>query len=188
MSAATEACTRHYHPTLSIWLSVDPMADKYPGMSPYTYCANNPVQLVDPNGREVYVNGNASDEVVLQINNQTSKGFCVSLDADGKMTYEGTARTKIDKLIQEAIDDENITVNILADNSNAFGLITTGSGGAYMGNDYEDGKVCTDQYVVPSMLAEYDKSVGDNKPGLTMIHELAESYYGGQIAMEEKQG
>ena len=35
---------------LSIWLSVDPMSDKYPSMSPYTYCANNPVKLVDPNG------------------------------------------------------------------------------------------------------------------------------------------
>ena len=44
---------RHYHPTLSIWLSVDPMADKYPSMSPYTYCANNPVRLVDPDGREI---------------------------------------------------------------------------------------------------------------------------------------
>ena len=39
-------------PDLSIWLSVDPMADKYPGVSPYTYCGNNPVKLVDPNGRE----------------------------------------------------------------------------------------------------------------------------------------
>ena len=27
------------------------MSDKYPGLSPYTYCANNPVQLVDPDGR-----------------------------------------------------------------------------------------------------------------------------------------
>ena len=41
---------RHYHPTLSIWLSVDPMSDKYPGVSPYTYCGNNPVVLKDPNG------------------------------------------------------------------------------------------------------------------------------------------
>ncbi len=39
--------------TLSIWLSVDPMSDKYPGVSPYTYCANNPVKLKDPDGREV---------------------------------------------------------------------------------------------------------------------------------------
>ena len=53
MSAATEACTRHYHPTLSIWLSVDPMADKYPGVSPYVYCGNNPIRLVDPDGRDI---------------------------------------------------------------------------------------------------------------------------------------
>ena len=43
---------RHYHPTLSIWLSVDPMADKYPGVSPYVYCGNNPVRLVDKDGRD----------------------------------------------------------------------------------------------------------------------------------------
>ena len=42
---------RHYNSALSIWLSVDPMADKYPSTSPYTYCANNPVRLVDPDGR-----------------------------------------------------------------------------------------------------------------------------------------
>lgn len=54
-----------------MWLSVDPMADKYPGMSPYAYCAwnrptgghkhrliksnlvNNPMKLVDPDGREM---------------------------------------------------------------------------------------------------------------------------------------
>jgi RHS repeat-associated protein len=32
------------------WLSVDPMADKYPSMTPYNYCAWNPVKLVDPTG------------------------------------------------------------------------------------------------------------------------------------------
>ena len=44
---------RHYHPTLSIWISVDPMADEYPGVSPYVYCGNNPVVLKDPNGRDI---------------------------------------------------------------------------------------------------------------------------------------
>ena len=44
---------RHYHSGLSIWLSVDPLADKYPSTSPYTYCGNNPVRLVDKDGREI---------------------------------------------------------------------------------------------------------------------------------------
>ena len=35
------------------WLSVDPMSDKYPNLSPYNYCALNPIRVVDPNGREI---------------------------------------------------------------------------------------------------------------------------------------
>ncbi|MCQ2292344.1 MAG: hypothetical protein MJZ39_04200 [Bacteroidales bacterium] len=46
---------RYYSSDLSVWLSVDPMSDKYPSMSPYTYCANNPVKLVDPNGEDYEV-------------------------------------------------------------------------------------------------------------------------------------
>ena len=38
---------------MSIWLSVDPMSDKYPSLSPYVYCADNPIKLVDPNGEEI---------------------------------------------------------------------------------------------------------------------------------------
>ena len=48
---------RYYQPSLSIWLSVDPMADKYPGVSPYVYCGNNPVVLKDPNGEEIWIGG-----------------------------------------------------------------------------------------------------------------------------------
>jgi len=44
--------SRYYSSDLSIWLSVDPMSDKYPSLSPYTYCTNNPIKLVDPDGEE----------------------------------------------------------------------------------------------------------------------------------------
>jgi len=44
--------SRYYSSDLSIWLSVDPMSDKYPSLSPYVYCADNPVKLVDPNGMQ----------------------------------------------------------------------------------------------------------------------------------------
>ena len=45
---------RYYDPTLMTgWTAVDPMADKYPSISAYSYCAWNPMKLVDPDGREV---------------------------------------------------------------------------------------------------------------------------------------
>ena len=44
---------RYYDTDLSIWLSVDPMSDKYPSLSLYCYTADNPVVLVDPNGASI---------------------------------------------------------------------------------------------------------------------------------------
>ena len=38
------------------WLSVDPLADKYPSLSPYNYCALNPIRVVDPNGDSIIIN------------------------------------------------------------------------------------------------------------------------------------
>lgn len=37
------------------WFSVDPMGDKYQSLSPYNYCACNPVKSIDPDGCELDV-------------------------------------------------------------------------------------------------------------------------------------
>ena len=44
---------RYYIPPLLHWSSVDPLADKYPGISPYAYCLWNPIKHKDPNGKLV---------------------------------------------------------------------------------------------------------------------------------------
>jgi RHS repeat-associated protein len=41
---------RYYDSDLSVWLSVDPMSDKRLSTSPFAYCQNNPIVLVDPTG------------------------------------------------------------------------------------------------------------------------------------------
>ncbi|WP_434574817.1 RHS repeat domain-containing protein [Riemerella anatipestifer] len=41
---------RYYDPKTSIWLNVDPLAEKT--MQPYAYTNNNPIMLIDPDGQE----------------------------------------------------------------------------------------------------------------------------------------
>ena len=48
---------RYYDPRVSLWISTDPMEDKFPSVSSYTYVINNPLNILDPNGADiVYVN------------------------------------------------------------------------------------------------------------------------------------
>lgn len=44
---------RGYYPALGRFTSVDPLAEKYYSISPYVYCANNPIRFIDPDGREL---------------------------------------------------------------------------------------------------------------------------------------
>jgi RHS repeat-associated protein len=41
---------RYYDPKVSIWLSVDPLAEVQPDKTPYHFCSNNPVNRIDPTG------------------------------------------------------------------------------------------------------------------------------------------
>ena len=43
---------RYYDPRASVWLSADPMQEKYPNVSTYAYCANNPIKFIDPDGKD----------------------------------------------------------------------------------------------------------------------------------------
>jgi hypothetical protein len=48
---------------ISRWLSIDPLASHYPGISPYVFVANNPIRNIDPDGRKFY-NFNSSGDYV----------------------------------------------------------------------------------------------------------------------------
>jgi RHS repeat-associated protein len=43
---------RYYSSRENLWISVDPEFEKYPNYSPYNYCLLNPLELIDPDGRE----------------------------------------------------------------------------------------------------------------------------------------
>lgn len=57
------------------WLSIDPKAHKYPGMSPYNFVANNPLNNIDPDGAEIKPLTSSDAGVVQNVLNQYSTLF-----------------------------------------------------------------------------------------------------------------
>ena len=41
---------RYYEPVMALWYGVDVLAEKYPSLGGYVYCAGNPVMYIDPDG------------------------------------------------------------------------------------------------------------------------------------------
>ena len=64
------------HELMTMWLSVDPMADKYPSISPYAYCAWNPIKLVDPDGREF----DPASQEIINVFKKTTEELLKSMD------------------------------------------------------------------------------------------------------------
>jgi RHS repeat-associated protein len=58
---------RYYNPPM--FISRDPLFEKKPFMSPYTYCRNNPLILIDPNGEDEY-EFNKKGNLVNRITNE----------------------------------------------------------------------------------------------------------------------
>ena len=116
---------RYYHPDLSIWLSVDPMADKYPGVSPYVYCGDNPVKYFDPNGThiEVVENDNGTYTVQKGIVNNDKNIYVI--DANGNRTGKvlGEMLTT-----NSFFGDDNIVVKnaVIDPNDNSGGVFLNG--------------------------------------------------------------
>mgnify|MGYP003296978392 CR=1 FL=1 len=185
------------HELMTGWLSVDPMADKYPSISPYSYCAWNPVKLVDPDGREVYINGDGADQAVKQLSNRR---LSITRDLEtGKLTYSISQNAKInqrEKELIKAISSENVKINIYATNNSIYKiddypLDNNTLCGMFMGTSVSDcdnnGRIVsaeTYQVVNPNICENRDKYFSVPK-GTSLIHEITESYQAGLLSIEK---
>ena len=74
---------RMYDPALGRWLATDPMAGRRYNISPYVFCGNNPVNLVDPDGMDWYtINSSGETKLRLKTEDQFDQLFAVSPDGE----------------------------------------------------------------------------------------------------------
>lgn len=55
---------RMFSPSAMRWTTMDPMAEKYYDISPYVYCAGNPVFYFDPDGKDRHIANNKKTIII----------------------------------------------------------------------------------------------------------------------------
>ena len=82
---------RYLNPMASIWYGVDPLAEKYPLISGYSYCGGSPIKLIDSDGRKIEIHYTDSK------GEEHSVPYSVNMDKDVGNEF---AKSTIDALNQ----------------------------------------------------------------------------------------
>ena len=120
---------RYMNPVTSLWYGVDPLAEKYLNIGSYVYCAENPVKLIDTDGREIFLPGNkkAQEEYLKMLYASTGNNYAIEND---KLIYKGTdidfkgnrSQTLIN-VIQSGIDaKETYTLSLVGNKKDDKGV------------------------------------------------------------------
>ncbi len=122
------AQTKTYTLLLLGWLSVDPLADKYLGLSSYAYCANNPVMLVNPDGRRI-VGATARDATKFKkdihkvLANKKCKKIRILIDISGSEFKQIDNNVLSGYLTKISLsEDERTYINMVANTINSTSI------------------------------------------------------------------
>lgn len=108
---------------VSRWLSIDPLAHKYPSMSPYNFVGNSPVIHIDPDGRDIKYfvkkSNDGSKTLFVTVNakmlNHSSQKNSYSDMAALKSSIEGKAKSTFSGIYSNHLGEDikvNFTLNI----------------------------------------------------------------------------
>ena len=150
--------------------TLDPKADHYTSLSPYLWCAGNPMKYQDPTGEKLHFHGHNQSIAIDDLERKTSLRLCRI--KDGVIVYNGYPQNDIDRKLAEIINNETIDVHIIITDDKSI------IGGSFDGSNVVNGIVHTQQRINTDNLHQID--VWYNMPeGTSLFHEIVESYYGG---------
>ncbi len=95
---------RIYDSRLGRWMSVDPLAGKYPSMSPYNCMGDNPIYYIDSDGREIVVPNKSDQKKILKMINSKAAGTYAFNSSNQLMRIKGCAQEKTSKYYAKQLD------------------------------------------------------------------------------------
>ena len=157
---------RQYNPVIPVWDRIDPLAEKYYNVTPYSYCAGDPVNNIDINGDSITYVYNGENYVYQKINGQygfyNSNGYLL----DNRLS---NALTSALNLIGEGRCGKRMLDYLIACSSNVRVNVNSGENEAIRGKNgivvnwnpdcYEGG------------VDEYGKDI-ETLPFINLAHEL----------------
>ncbi|MCF8355219.1 MAG: hypothetical protein K9H48_12275 [Melioribacteraceae bacterium] len=194
---------RYYDSDIGRWLSIDPLADKYPGWSPYNYTLNSPMRFIDINGDSLDLAGEIEqalsylksmiDDSYFDRFSVNEKGR-VSFDTKGIDVSNDAALTLLDNIIN---GNDKYLFEVLEKDQMVSGIsLSSGKINQWSPNDTHTGIVSLsitsrhpNQASGYKPVNGYDGSVsfgsgswtffdGTPQPVSNIVfHELSENYY-----------
>ena len=102
---------RYMDPKISMWLGVDPLAEKSLNTSSYIYCKNNPVQLVDPTGMK-WEKPKEAEALKAKIDNKVAS-LRTQISKDKERLANGNLKEKQINKINDRINEAQMRIDNL---------------------------------------------------------------------------
>jgi RHS repeat-associated protein len=181
--------SRYYSGIIPVFTTIDPLAEKYYSVSPYVYCGNNPINMIDPDGRSTRVAQNEDGTYRVIGGDLNDNDYNISVytqDKKGNYNIKGESIGVTTSLTSFYNDSKKADGTVYG----WMGTINTqdNSGELFLSNNFFGNTMTLDNYMVNASLGEkYDfKSIGaGNRTGAAYEEYV---YRGTSIGQVKKDG